>query len=387
MEKVSLIRCESYDLNIVERKIREGFELLGGDSFLRELIPYGSKVLLKPNMLSVESKDSIVITSSVVFEAVIRILKDYSKDITFGDSPGFGDSRKAATKSGLLEIGDKYGVKFDEFKKEVHVRLDDSLLIKSWNVAEIAIKSDVLITLPRIKTHAMAYYTGAIKNQFGCLPGTLKASYHTRVPEPENFSKMLLDLNKVVKTSFAILDGIVAMEGNGPKSGTPHSLNAIVMGKNIVSVDAVGAYLIGYENPTDVPVLKEAYNNNYKGILINDIDILGEKLDSLKGVNFKLARRTKDFTFGNKFVNNSLRNLLTPNPTLIEEKCISCKRCSEVCPEKPKVINMKEKGGKLIPIFNLNNCIRCFCCQELCPVGAIEPKYSKVAKLLKINKR
>lgn len=387
MEKVALLKCENYDLDLVEKKIREGFELLGGDSFLKSLVPYNSKLLLKPNMLSAENRDSIVITSPVIFEAVIRIFKDYTDNISFGDSPGFGDSEKAAVKIGLMEIADRYGIKFDRFKNEIHVRLDDSLLIKSWNVSQAAYESDVLITLPRIKTHAMAHYTGAIKNQFGCVIGTSKASFHTRVPEAENFSKMLLDLNKVVNTSFAILDGVVAMQGNGPKSGMPYNLKSIVMGKNLPSVDSVGAYLIGYDNPMDIPVLKEAYNSGYKGVILKDIDILGESIESMKAVGFKKAIERKDFTFGNNFVNNALRKLVTPNPWLIKEKCIGCKRCSEVCPKKPKVIRMKEENGRIYPEFNLTNCIRCFCCQELCPVGAIEPKYSLAARALKFNKR
>jgi len=387
MEKVALLKCDSYDLDLVEKKIREGFDLLGGNSFIKSLIPYNSKLLLKPNMLSVENRDSIVVTSPVIFEAVIRIFKDYTSDISFGDSPGFGDSKKAAIKIGLMEIAERYGVKFDEFKNEIHVRLDDSLLIKSWNVSKAAYESDVLITLPRIKTHAMAHYTGAIKNQFGCVIGTSKASFHTRVPEAENFSKMLLDLNKVVNTSFAILDGIVAMQGNGPKSGTPYNLKTIVMGNNLPSVDSVGSYLIGYKDPLDIPALKEAYNNGYKGVLLNDIDVLGENIEYIKASDFKLAIERKNFTFGNSFLNNTLRNLITPNPSLIKEKCISCKRCSEVCPKRPRVITMKEENGKVYPDFNLSNCIRCFCCQELCPVGAIEPKYSLAARALKLNKR
>ncbi|MDV3429286.1 MAG: DUF362 domain-containing protein [Bacillota bacterium] len=387
MEKVALLKCDNYDLDLVEKKIREGFELLGGDSYIKSLIPYNSKLLLKPNMLSAEARDSIVVTSPVIFEAVIRIVKDYTDNISFGDSPGFGDSKRAALKIGLMDIADRYGVRFDEFKEEIHVRLDDSLLIKSWNVSKAAYESDVLITLPRIKTHAMAHYTGAIKNQFGCVIGTSKASFHTRVPEAENFSKMLLDLNKVVNTSFAILDGIVAMEGNGPKSGTPYNLKSIVMGGNLPSVDSVGSYLIGYNNPLDIPALKEALNSGYKGVLLKDIDVLGENIDNLKSVNFKKAIERKDFTFGNNFLNNTLRNLVTPNPWLNKEKCISCKRCSEVCPKKPRVISMKEENGKLYPDFNLTNCIRCFCCQELCPVGAIEPKYSLAARALKFNKR
>lgn len=165
MDKVALLKCDEYDLEKVEKTIRNGFELLGGNSFLNKLIPYNSKVLLKPNMLSIENEGSPVVTNSVVFEAVIRILRDYSNNISFGDSPGFGDSKKAAEKSGLLNIAKKYNIEFKDFKESINVSCDNSILCRSWTVARAAYETDVLITLPKLKTHAMAYFTGAVKNQ------------------------------------------------------------------------------------------------------------------------------------------------------------------------------------------------------------------------------
>ncbi|MBU3101925.1 MULTISPECIES: DUF362 domain-containing protein [Clostridium] len=387
MENVALLKCEQYDVDLIEKKLREGFELLGGDDFLRKLIPKDSKVLLKPNMLSVESKESPVVTHYAVFEAVIRIVKEYSNYVSFGDSPGFGDSRKAAEKSGLMEVADRYGVKFEDFKESVHVRLENSILCKSWNVAKAAYEAEVVITLPKLKTHAMAYYTGAVKNQFGCIPGTQKATWHTRMPDANNFCKMLLDLNTAVGTNFAIVDGIIAMEGNGPKSGQAYNLNTLIMGQSLTAVDSTAVRLIGYDNPLDTPVLKEAYDSKWGVVLPKDINILGEKLDDMKAKNFKLCRKGGNFYFINPAVTNFLRGMIAPNPTLIQGKCIGCGRCAEVCPEKPSVITMVKNGDKLNPKWNMNECIRCFCCQELCPVGAIETKYSTLGRLLKLNKR
>lgn len=387
MEKVALLRCEEYDVDLIEKKLREGFQLLGGDSFLRQLIPENSRVLLKPNLLSVEGAGSPVITHYAVFEAVIRIIKEYSSDVTFGDSPGFGDPRKAAEKSGLMEVANKYGVKFDDFRETVHVKLDESILCKSWDVAKAAYESDVLITLPKLKTHAMAYFTGAVKNQFGCISGTQKASWHTRMPDANNFCKMLLDLNTVVKTSFAILDGIVAMEGNGPRNGQPHKMNTIIMGKSISAVDSVGVRLIGYDNPLDTPVLKEVADHKWGPVLPKDIEVLGETIDSMKAKNFKLSRTGGSFYFKSPAVTKFLTKMLAPNPVLIPERCIGCKRCQEVCPETPKVISMVKTGDKFNPTWDMSRCIRCFCCQELCPVGAIETKHSTIGKILGHNKR
>lgn len=387
MEKVALLKCTEYDLELVEKKLREGFELLGGDSFLRKLIPYNSKVLLKPNMLSIEKAGSPVVTHYIVFEAIIRILKDYSTDISFGDSPGFGDSNRAAEKSGLLSIAERYNINFEDFKDSVHIKLDNSILCKSWNIAKAAYKADRIITLPKLKTHGMAYYTGAVKNQFGCVPGTQKATWHTRMPDANNFCKMLLDLNTVIDADFAILDGIVAMQGNGPKNGEPYNLNAIIMGSSMTAVDSVGVRLIGYDDPLEIPVLKEAYDYKWSAVLPEDIDVVGEKIETLKAKNFKLCRKGGNFYFVNPTVTKFLRGMIAPYPSLINNKCIGCMRCEDVCPENPKAITRINSNGKTIPSWKMDQCIRCFCCQELCPVGAIEVKYNRLGKILKMDRR
>jgi uncharacterized protein (DUF362 family)/ferredoxin len=386
-ERVALLKCEEYDVEKIEAKIREGFDLLGGDKYLKKLIPRNSKVLLKPNLLDIESKDSIVVTNYIFFEAVIRVIKDYSSNIFFGDSPGFGDSSKAAEKCGLMEVARKYDVKFDPFKESINVSLNESLLCKSWNVAKISYEADVLITLPKMKTHGMAYFTGAVKNQFGCIPGTQKATWHTRMPDANNFCKMLLDLNSVVKTNFAIMDGIVAMEGNGPKNGTPNNMNTIIMGESITAVDSTAVRLIGYDNPLDTPVLKEAFDSNWGIVLPENIDIVGETLEKMKSSNFKLCRDAGNFYFINPVVTKFLRGMIAPNPHLIQEKCISCSRCREVCPENPKVIDMVMIKEKELPQWDMKKCIRCFCCQELCPAGAIDIKYTTLGKILRMDRR
>ena len=382
MEKVALLKCTDYNVDEIEKKLREGFELLGGISFLRELIPKNSKVLLKPNFLSVIEKGSPVITHYAMFEAVVRIVKEYSDNIVFGDSPGSGDTKMAAEKSGLMEVANRYGVKFVNFNDEIHVELNNPLLYKFWNVARAAYEADVVITLPKLKTHAMMYYTGAVKNQFGCIPGSQKAELHTKLIDVNNFSKMLLDLNSVVKTSFAILDGIIAMEGNGPRNGTPKKMDTIIMGKCLTAVDSTAVRLIGYDNVLQVPFLKVASDTKWGAVIPEEIDVLGEKVEHMKCKNFKLSRNAKVINFLSPSLNNFVASLTAPNPVLIEEKCIGCKKCDEVCPKRHNVISFVKHESKVIPKWKYSNCIRCFCCQELCPKGAIVTKDKPISKIL-----
>lgn len=381
MEKVALLRCTEYDVDLIEKKIREGFEFLGGEPFIRSLIPQNSKVLLKPNFLSVSGKGSPVNTHYAFFEAVIRVVKDYTEHISFGDSPGHQDPQKAAERSGFMEVAQKYGVMFADFNDAVHVELDNPLLYKYWNIARAACEADVLITLPKLKTHALMYYTGAVKNQFGCVPGPQKAQWHLKQPDPEYFSRILLDINSVVKTNFAILDGIIAMEGNGPLNGSPKKMDTIIMGQSLTAVDSTAVRLIGYKNVLTVPFLKVAQETKWGAVLPQKITVLGEKIVDMKCADFKLARGSglvnRILPFMDKFVSN----LMAPDPVVIPEKCVACRECDKVCPKETKVISFVKKNGKTIPKWDYNECIRCYCCQELCPEGAIEIKSKRISNL------
>ncbi|QSH40448.1 DUF362 domain-containing protein [Lentisphaerota bacterium ZTH] len=386
MEKTVLLRCPDYDAGLIEQKIREGFEMLGGDAYIRKVIPAGSSVLLKPNLLISEKVGSPALTHCVFFEGVVRVLKDYTTKLAFGDSPGIGSGRKVAERSGMLEVARRYGVECREFKKEVPFSLDNALRCRSWNIAEDALNCDVLITLPKLKTHGMAFFTGAIKNQFGCIVGAQKAGWHTRMPNAHDFCRMLLDLNTVVKTAFAIMDGIVAMQGNGPKSGDPYNLGAIIMGKSLSAVDSVAVRLIGYDDPVEIPALKEAADHSWGAVRPEDIEVLGEKIADLKADDFVKARAAGNFFFLGERFNNLLTRLFAPYPALIKPRCVSCGRCVEVCPETPKAVNMFQgKNGDTLPVWDLKKCIRCFCCQELCPAGAIKIKQTLPGRLLKIK--
>jgi ferredoxin len=131
---------------------------------------------------------------------------------------------------------------------------------------------------------------------------------------------------------------------------------------------------------------KEVYDSNYGAVLPEDIEVLGETIKSMKANDFKLCRKGGDFYFINPKVTNFLRELIAPSPTLIPNKCVSCGRCRDVCPESPKAIEMVIKENKEYPEWDMKKCIRCFCCQELCPVGAIEIKQGAIGRIINKTK-
>jgi len=325
------------------------------------------------------------VTDYRTFEAVIRILKDYAGSLSFGDSPGFGKAEKAAKSAGLMEVAQRYGVAFDPFETWQTVLVPEHFLVSSFDVATAALDADVLISLPRLKTHGMTSYTGAIKNQFGCIPGLKKANWHSRMPKAKDFSDMLLDINRVVDTKFAILDGIVAMEGNGPKNGSPRKMNTLIMGESLSAVDALAATLIGYD-PLEIPYLKQAYKRKVGPVLLDDFEIMGESVDSMKPDHFVRIRGKNHMSFqdGGRW-NKWLRDIIAPKPILVPHDCISCRRCAEICPESPNVISFYKDGERWLPAWQYDSCIRCFCCQEICPAGAIKIEYPPLAKWLKMD--
>jgi len=125
-----------------------------------------------------------------------------------------------------------------------------------------------------------------------------------------------------------------------------------------------------------------AHDTKWGAVMPADIEVLGEKVVDMKCKDFKLSRNAKVINFISPTLNNFIASLTAPNPVVIPEKCIGCKKCDEVCPERPKVISFITHNNKIIPKWNYKNCIRCFCCQELCPQGAIEIKYKRLSRMI-----
>ncbi len=379
MSKVAIIRCESYEYDIVKSAMEKGISLLGGISLFAAK---GEKILLKPNILIGEAPKKCVTTNPAIFRAIAEILLAAGVNITYGDSPAIGKTSKAAKKAGLAQVADELNIGLADFKTGVDIFFDKGIQNKKFTIAKAVLDNDGVISLPKLKTHGLEKFTGAIKNQFGCVPGVLKGEFHLKLPSAKDFAKMLVDLNNFIRPRLYIMDGVYGMEGNGPRGGTPRKMDILILSSDPVALDATVCRLINV-NPEYVPTTKYGMRTGMGSFLEADIELVGDDIESFFIDDFKINRRpVRSYKPG--FVSDFMNNRLVSKPYITAEKCVQCGVCVNMCPANPKAVFFKDGDKSTTPIYNYDNCIRCFCCQEMCPESAIQLKTPLLRKILKI---
>ncbi|HAR62048.1 MAG: iron-sulfur protein [Candidatus Margulisiibacteriota bacterium] len=366
MAAVSIVKCDDYMDEDLVRKVEEALSLVVD---LKSLIRKGSKVLLKPNILMGLSPDRAVTTHPRILWAVGVIVKKYGGELWIGDSSGFGSTQRNAQKTGMYEVIEQLGAKLIPFNEPVEIAVENGRLVRHFKIEKAVTIADVIINIPKLKTHGLTYFTGAAKNLYGCLPGLEKGKGHVKMPSRELFSHMIVDLNTAVIPHINIMDAVIGMEGNGPSNGTPRKVGLIMASTNTFALDAVACEIIGLP-PQEVPFLTYASDRDL--VALDDIETRGENIQDVKIEGFQLIKQTtRKKELRNKIlmlVKTLLKGFLIEKPVLIVSKCARCSICGEVCPVK--VIQNTDNG----PVFNYDKCIHCYCCQELCPHGAIELK-------------
>ena len=374
--KVVLLPCREYDEEKIYTLLKQGLDFLGG---LENLIPKDAKILLKPNLLKKAEVEKAVITHPVVVGAFARILRENGYEhIVLADSCGHGTTQAVIRGTGMDMYLEKYHIPAIDYSEGVKTVYPQGIQAKEFILPKELLEQDCVISLSKMKTHALERITGAVKNSYGFIYGFHKAKGHTQYPSADSFARMLIDLNKCVAPKLYVMDGILAMEGNGPGSGDPVPMNVLLMSTDPVALDSVFSRLV-YLKPEMVPT-------NYHGEQMG-LGTWKEEEIALLTPDGKISMAEAVKKYGNPDFHvdrtEVRKNIWTrmagalkvfqKKPYIDADKCVRCGICVQSCPVPGKAVDFRKGKGKL-PVYDYRKCIRCFCCQEMCPKKAIKVK-------------
>lgn len=254
--EVGLIPCPRYDRGLVKEGVATICSSLGF------AVPPGSKVLLKPNLVSGRRKDGLACTQAEFVAGAAEWFLDLGARVTVGDSPAFGTARGVMSSCGITAALRKYPVTLADFDEPVAVTLPGGISVK---IARPALEADFLINLPRVKAHGQLLITLAVKNYFGTVIGFRKAALHAGLGGREGrFEAMLVDLLGVLPGGISLIDGIIAMHQQGPVNGKPFPLGIIGGALNPVALDTALLHLLRIA-PERSPLWRECRRRGLPG--------------------------------------------------------------------------------------------------------------------------
>ena len=378
MGNVVVEKVNSYeDIDKIQNYINNMLD----ESLMSKRLFIGAKVLLKTNLLMKKKPEDAVTTHPIIIECAAKYFISRGCYVTIADSPA-GPFTKSALEgiyvaSGIDKAASNSGATLNFNTNSSDVHPENSLRLKTFKVIDVVKDADFVISLAKLKTHGMMTFTGTVKNLFGVIPGLIKAEYHFKLMDEQNFGHHLIDIERFVKPDYSIIDGIEAMEGNGPSNGIKRHLGLIIGSDSPYEADYVASEIasIPYEK---IPTL---YLAEQRGIFSRtDIKITGVNFKDMDIKPFILPDSVELTFLPNKIppkIREFIIRRFKAKPEFIHSKCISCGHCVRNCPAKViKMVNNK-------PVVNLKGCISCFCCHEVCPNDAINIKNSLLLKLLK----
>ena len=366
--RVWLAQCPDYGQSL-EEKIEKAFDALQ----VWDKIRPGMKVVLKPNLVMSSKPEQAIITHPAFTAAVGKCVQKAGGRVVIAESPG-GPYTPAAMKAmfratGYRDMAEACGFTLYTDCKSREVTLPQAKRCRELSVVEPFLDRDYLIDLPKLKTHSMVGFSGAVKNLFGTVPGLQKPELHCRFPEREPFSEMLCDLCHFLGPDLSLMDGIWAMEGNGPTGGQRRDLYVIAGSESPWALDVAAASLVGLE-PEKITMLREGHERGYGPLDLSELELVGDPMETLLAPDFlKAEASSTDFIDRlPKFLRPAAKKLATPYPRIDKKRCVGCGKCAESCPQH--TISLRD--GKAV--IRYQNCIRCFCCHEMCPKHVVQIK-------------
>ncbi|MFP4459257.1 MAG: DUF362 domain-containing protein [Candidatus Zixiibacteriota bacterium] len=374
VSKVAIAKSENYEQSNVDSAIEKILDDLGG---WERFISPGSRILLKPNLLSARDPKKGVTSHPAVIEAVAKSLLAFGVQLGLGDSPGGAHKgvKRVFDNTGMTEVAKKMGIEIVNFEiAGVHVIESGRFTL---HITKALDDFDAIINFPRLKTHSLMAMTLAIKNMYGIVPGFRKAEYHKQFPKPKDFGELLVEIFSQAVPVLSFLDGIYGMEGEGPASGDLRKdVGLIMASKDAVALNRVAEKIVGM--PKMAETTRIAAEKGLGESNLNNIEIPGAKLEDLiLDKPFELPMTSSRFAqLAPNFLVRLIGKLLWIRPALRHKSCIKCGKCEQMCP----VDAITMESGKSYPTFDYKKCVTCLCCHEICPEKAIFLKRSLIAR-------
>lgn len=380
---VSITCCQDYDPPQVYQAVKTSLEQVDG---VHKLLSNGKKkVLLKPNLLSASlGPEHAVNTHPAVVRALVDFFqKEGGAEVYIGDSCGSlrsSSTNKAFKVTRLDEVTQETGAKWVNFdqNKPIEITKNNGAVLPTFKMASIVKDVDLIVSLPKLKTHGLTKYTGALKNTLGVIPANGKKNVHVQAPKPSTFARALIDVYEEVKPHLTVMDAIMGMEGNGPNAGEPRKVGLIMASTDGVALDAIASTVIGYE-PMAIPTIRYAYERELGIAELDRISVLGVEIREVAVPDFKKpSSAAQDFAMqylpGAVFA--KLFDMTTSvTSSVYEPNCTRCYACVRNCPAGA----MSTVEGRVV--VDKNKCIGCFCCDEVCDYKAIEMQRSTLGQL------
>ena len=363
MSKV-IVKEAAYHYETLKPLIFEIMETLSG-----EKITECKRVLIKPNLLTTAKPDDAVLTHCLVVKAVAEYVLSKGAIPQVSDSPAMGDFQKILQESGLKDVLRGMPVICKEFREPCSV--DIGAPFGAVNLARDAVEAELIINLPKLKTHQQMLLTLGVKNMFGCVVGFSKAEWHLRMgANRAMFARLLVLICERLKPAITIIDGILAMEGEGPgKGGKPHQLGLLIAGDDALTVDAAVCRMFGLE-PDRLPTLKAAREMS---LLTGAVEIEG----TVPRISDFQLPSLSPLIYGPEFMHDFIRRHLLQRPVCDRELCQMCGKCGEFCPANA----IGSAAGEIV--FDYKRCISCYCCVEICPTGALHAREPFAGKMVR----
>lgn len=365
------IEIDSYDHERLVPAVRALLDPLGG---IRRFVKPGMSVLINPNLLSARTPDRAVTTHPALVETVALLCQEAGAEVSIGDSPGGVEKglTRVWNNTGMSAAAEGSGASLVGFESGnvKQVAVED----RKYHISRYAFDTDFIISIPKLKTHVLTNYSGAIKNCYGFIPGLRKSDYHKQNPDAESFSRVVVDIFSIVKPGLFIMDAGLAMEGDGPASGNPRWLGYLFASVDGVALDSAVASILGNGRRRIAPTVIAAE----RGLGVADLDRIEKRGNAFStgGItDFKMPSNAY-MNFIPSFLVKSLAPYVWIRPSVDQETCTMCRVCVENCPQQ--VIH--EIDGRLE--FDYDNCIKCMCCHELCPHNSVYLERSRLARLI-----